>query len=115
MSKQFKLIKTYPGSPPMGTIAQNIGIRYNFIKDGGCFNYTKTVEEYKDIENSPEFWEQIKEETINNKLIKLGNIPLLTYNDILSFKEEGLSYGQEFIDVLNKITEKKLKKKLSWL
>ena len=114
MEKQFKLIKTYPGSPPIGTIALNIGIRYNFLKNGRCFGYTETVEEYKDVENSPEFWEQIKEDTLNDKLIKLGNIPILTYNDILSFKDYGLGYGQGFIDVLNKVTEEKLEK-LGWL
>lgn len=114
MQKQFILVKTYPGSPPMGTIATNIGIRYNFIKNGFCFDYTKTIKEYKDIENNPEFWKQIKEDTLNDKLIKLGDIPILTYNDIISFKDEGLGYGQGFIDVLNKVTERKLKK-LGWI
>jgi hypothetical protein len=114
MEKQFKLIKTYPGSPPIGTIALNIRIRYNFLKNGSCFAYTETEKEAQDIENSPEFWEQIKEDTINDKLIKLGNIPILTYNDILSFRDYGVGCGQEFIDVLNKITEKKLEK-LGWI
>lgn len=114
MQKQFKLIKTYPGSPSLGTIALNIGFRYNFLKNDVCFDYTATKKEAQDIENSPEFWEQIKEETLDEKFINFKNIPILTYNDILSFKDEGLNYGQEFINILNKVIEKK-SKKLGWI
>lgn len=59
--KEYKLIKEYPGSPKLGTIASDLGFRYNFLGENrSCFDYTKTNEEVRDIENFPEFWSLIK-------------------------------------------------------
>lgn len=58
MSKKYKLIKQYDGSPQVGTIVnQSIDFpHYNF--NGG--NFTTAITQYF-VENTPEFWEEIKE------------------------------------------------------
>lgn len=68
----YKLIKKYPGSPFVGTIAQNIGSRYNFFRDGFFVGHTQSLEEKQEIQNSPEFWQKYFLKTEDNiyKFIK---------------------------------------------
>jgi len=53
MKKQYKLIKTYPGSPTLGTIATEESPYYRY--NGCCMCFMNIIEE------SPEFWEKINE------------------------------------------------------
>lgn len=58
--KTYKLIKTYPGSPKLGTIALDIGFRYNYLDENRtCFDYTNSKKECIAIEDNPDFWEPL--------------------------------------------------------
>lgn len=56
MSKKYKLIKCYPGSPKIGDVAEYIeSAKYYYVKNKG--SYAKL-----NVENQPEFWQEVKEE-----------------------------------------------------
>lgn len=59
MSKRYKCIKTYPGSPDLGTILHDKITGYGWRDEGPYCRYFYTNR--KSIEESPEFWEEIKE------------------------------------------------------
>lgn len=54
LNKKYKLKKCFPGSPPTDTIVKQRTIGYQ--SDGGFGSFFN-----EDIENYPEFWEEIKE------------------------------------------------------
>ena len=82
--KKYKLIKEYPGSPELGTVVNELLIGYIYG------NMIETCKE--NIENSPEFWEEIIE--INYKIVKCR--PKSNYNyvfgDIMNVKFENGRY-----------------------
>ena len=51
--KKYKLVKCFPGSPPIGTVAAKTHLGYSTGGYGVLF--------VEDVENYPEFWELIKE------------------------------------------------------
>lgn len=60
--KKFRLIKTYPGSPELGIICEERNNKSSF-----CYYYEgeKNLAIQKDqVENQPEYWEKIEEDTI---------------------------------------------------
>lgn len=63
MSKKYKLIKTYPGSPELGTIAsRGMGIKFEYPNgDVGGFSSSKGRDFETLVENQPEFWEEVVE------------------------------------------------------
>lgn len=81
---KYKLIKTYPGSPELGTIAsRGMGIKFehpNGIVNGFVSSKGKDFESL--IENQPEFWEEIVEKEYE----------ILSY----TFKESGLTVTKNF-------------------
>lgn len=59
--KKYKLIKTYPYSPKLGTIAIDIGIRINFLNDKNeVYDYTSSKDKSV-VTDYPEFWQEIIE------------------------------------------------------
>jgi len=64
MSKKYKLIKTYPSSPELGKIIDLSTIKTDTLKICGyknCpFGYWEIFK--SDLENNPEFWEEVIEE-----------------------------------------------------
>jgi hypothetical protein len=62
MQRKFKLIKCYPNSPKLGTIIKENGSCYDEGKCGGFHTMTK-----QDIENNPEFWQEIAEIPVGTK------------------------------------------------
>lgn len=56
--KKYKLIKKFPGSPEINVIAESDSTGTYLVK-GGVLIYMFTKEQ---IENYPEFWEEVKEE-----------------------------------------------------
>ena len=54
--KEYKLIKTYPGSPELGTVVKKDGWYYHTIVEGIPFIFLA-----KYVENNPEFWEEVIE------------------------------------------------------
>lgn len=54
MKRTFKLIKEYPNSPKLGTIVSHCRF--------GCCYHNDEIELFDDeVEDFPEFWEEIKE------------------------------------------------------
>ena len=51
--KKYKLVKCFPGSPPIGTVAAKTHLGYSTGEYGVLF--------IEDVENYSEFWELIKE------------------------------------------------------
>jgi hypothetical protein len=85
--KKFKLIKEYEGGPQLGTEVNKCNDFPNYNFNGG--NYTTAITAYF-VENSPEFWEEVKE-----------NFP-----KIISFRSQGQIYN--FPNGYNKLTNNKL-------
>ena len=56
--RKFKLIKEYEGSPQLGTEVNKCNDFPNYNFNGG--NYTTVITAYF-VENSPEFWGEVKE------------------------------------------------------
>jgi len=83
MSK-YRLIKKYPGSPELGTIAEKAGdIKYTH--PDGRESFTSSSAEClfeKIVENQPEFWEKIVE-----KDYEILSVIIRSYNQIC--KKEG--------------------------
>lgn len=80
MTKQYKLVKFYPGSPELGTIAsteKNKNIDY--FEFTNKYMPKKGFIDAEIIENNPEFWEKIKQEEYTILSIKKVN-----------FKESGI-------------------------
>lgn len=55
--KKYKLIKKYPGSPELGLIIKKNGTCY----ESDVFNVHFHTMDQKNIENNPEFWEEVDE------------------------------------------------------
>ena len=53
LNKKYKLVKCFPGSPPIGTVATKTHLGYSTGGYGVLF--------IEDVENYSEFWELIKE------------------------------------------------------
>jgi len=104
--KKFKLIKTYPGSPELGTIVDKRGAFVYF--DVNCPNINNTFSENY-IENYSEFWEEIKKLPVGTKIVdtnpdtkgltyeklkdgfwKIGNV------DYISISESSIGEGKRF-------------------
>lgn len=58
--KKYKLIKKYPGSPEIGTIVRQSDINGYYKTIDNPFEYT--MYHFSNIDNHPEFWEEVKEE-----------------------------------------------------
>lgn len=58
--KKFKLIKTYPGSPELGTIISQLGTS-QFYEDKNNSAIMKQCFDYKIFSKYPEFWEEVVE------------------------------------------------------
>jgi hypothetical protein len=76
MKKKFRLIKTYPGSPELGTIALDIGIRWNLLKpeSHACYSF-KSYNEFNP-QQYPEFWEEVIEKDYEIVSLIYTNQPL---------------------------------------
>jgi hypothetical protein len=73
--KKYKLIKCYPGSPEIGSIAEyNEYISYYSVFQHGSFHK-------KNIENHPEFWEEVISEY--PKILAFRNIESINVIDLL--------------------------------
>ena len=69
---KYKLVKKYPGSPELGTIAEKCG---NSIKMGNSFSTSTTGCFFERmVANQPEFWKEIVEKS----LTIAGNICVFT-------------------------------------
>lgn len=84
--KQYKLIKKYPGSPKLGELAQqSLNKLYYEVDCLGDFTNTE-------IENYPEFWEEIKDkewEILSFKRIKESGITTGSKGDVYNIKDSG--------------------------
>lgn len=111
MKVQYKLIKCYPNSPELGTIAEE--------KNGSIYfpntkmTWSCNVKDYfkKTIIDNPEFWEEIKQEEYTILSVKIPGGAILEYDengncvkrsDILDPKytynlEKILEYGKSYI------------------
>lgn len=109
-TRKFKLIKTYPGSPELGSVVKECYL------GNPCGYYTlgkmvmgKMVLSREYIENNSEFWEEIKELPVGTKIVdtnpdtkgltyeklkdgfwKIGNV------DYISISESSIGKGKRF-------------------
>lgn len=68
---KYKLIKIYPGSPVLGTIAKRgAGIEYTY-PDGRVIGHCSSKgDEFKElIENHPEYWELVDESNLQQMMV----------------------------------------------
>lgn len=83
-TKKYKLVKTYPGSPELGTIVDKRGVIVYFPQDTPTVYHSIAQNQ---VENYPEFWQKVEEKKV-----------LFTCEDGISIKE-----GDEYwFIVLNK-------------
>lgn len=81
MNKQYKLVKCYPNSPELGTIAEE--------KNGSIYfpntkmTWSCSVKDYfkKTIIDNPEFWEEIKQEEYTILSVKTPSGAILEYDE----------------------------------
>jgi len=62
--KQYKLIKTFPGSPELGTIVENKNGSIYFPQTKETLSSTELNYFDKIITNHPEFWEEVVEKEV---------------------------------------------------
>ena len=87
--RKFKLIKEYEGSPQLGTEVNKCNDFPNYNFNGG--NYTTVITAYF-VENSPEFWEEVKE-----KFPKIISFRRISDKMLYTLGRYDLYWGKEVI------------------
>ena len=87
--RKFKLIKEYGGSPQLGTEVNKCNDFPNYNFNGG--NYTTVITAYF-VENSPEFWEEVKE-----KFPKIISFRKISDKTLYTLGRYDLYWGKEVI------------------
>lgn len=93
----YKLIKKYPGSPFVGTIARDMGSRYNFLYSGSCIGYTQNIKEKQEIEKFSEFWQKYFLKTEDNIYKFIGDEVYVIYRRAKNDKWDFISQNAEKI------------------
>jgi hypothetical protein len=96
MTKKYKLIKEYPGSPKLGTIVDRRGIFIYFDVDSPNVNMTVS-QNY--VENYPEYWEEVVEK-IDYEVLSFvcnQNFNKLKKGEIITKQENGQYKGDNIL------------------
>ncbi|ALN97155.1 hypothetical protein [Flavobacterium phage FpV4] len=95
MTKKYKLIKEYPGSPKLGTIVDRRGVFVYF--DINSPNVNMTVSQNY-VENYPEYWEEVIEK--NYEILSFvcnQNFNELRKGEIITKQENGQYKGDKIL------------------
>ncbi len=74
--RAFKVIKEYPGSPPVGTIYEEWSVNTDIYRNKGVFGDLS----FDHIKNYPEFWEEIKK--LDYQILQIANWNKTGYTDV---------------------------------
>jgi len=111
--KRYKLIKTYPGSPELGTIVMNGIIGVNKGNPNLSFDGSRRLKDYELPHKYPEFWEEIVEKDYEiisygyditlrsyiKSVKRLSDGEIFTIGDIINTKVDN-KYKQEIIEII---------------